>query len=105
MVSVDALTSWWERMPEARRTELLAHRCSPIRPDLALELWHESGWLPVVRPGRWSTDVHRLAWRFAPEVEEFLDAHAPDREQQERAALDLDGGGVLEEAAVRRPAV
>ena len=76
MVSVDALTSWWERMTDERRSELLAHRQSPLRPDLALELWQDSGWIPVVRPGRWSADVHRLAWRFAPEVEEFLAEHA-----------------------------
>jgi len=73
MIRTEALMPWWERMTESRRSELLAHRRAPIRPDLAVELWQESGWLPVVRPGRWSDDVDRLAWRFAPEVEEFLD--------------------------------
>jgi hypothetical protein len=72
MIHNDALMSWWERMTDDRRSDLLAHRHAPIRPDLALELWQDSGWLPVVRPGRWSDDVHRLAWRFAPEVEDFL---------------------------------
>ena len=76
MIHNDALMSWWERMADDRRSDLLAHRHAPIRPDLALELWQDSGWLPVVRPGRWSDDVHRLAWRFSPEVEDFLDDHA-----------------------------
>jgi hypothetical protein len=78
MIRNDALMSWWERMTDERRHALLAHRRAPIRPDLALELWQDSGWLPVVRPGRWSDDIHRLAWRFAPEVEDFLDAAAGD---------------------------
>jgi hypothetical protein len=78
MIHTDTLMPWWERMTDARRSELLAHRHAPIRPDLALELWQESGWLPVVRPGRWSDDVHRLAWRFSPEVEDFLDDVATD---------------------------
>jgi hypothetical protein len=78
MIHNDALMSWWERMTDDRRSELLAHRNAPIRPDLALELWQDSGWLPVVRPGRWSDDVHRLAWRFAPEVEDLLAAVTAD---------------------------
>jgi hypothetical protein len=78
MVRNDALMSWWERMTDDRRSELLAHRNAPIRPDLALELWQDSGWLPVVRPGRGSDDVHRLAWRFSPEAEEFLAHVAAD---------------------------
>ena len=84
MVHNDALLSWWERMTDDRRSELLAHRHAPIRPDLALELWQDSGWLPVVRPGLWSDDVHRLAWRFSPEVEEFL-SHV-DADHTPRAA-------------------
>jgi hypothetical protein len=80
MVGVDALESWWERLPPARRGELIRLRHSPLRPDLALELWQDSGWLPVVRPGRWSDDANRLAWRFAPEVEEFLAQHAAQQD-------------------------
>ena len=86
MVHNDALLSWWERMTDDRRSELLAHSHAPIRPDLALELWQDSGWLPVVRPGRWSDDVNRLAWRFAPEVEDFLADHAHEVAPQPASA-------------------
>jgi hypothetical protein len=72
MLADDALQSWWERMPTQTRALLADHVDGPIRPDIALHIWQESGFLPVVRPGRGSDDLHRLAWRMAPEVSRFV---------------------------------
>jgi len=72
MLADDALLSWWERMPTQTRALIAAHVDGPIRPDVALSIWQESGFLPVVRPGRGSDDLHRLAWRMAPEVSRFV---------------------------------
>ena len=76
MLTDDALRSWWDRMPPQTRTLVAENLDGPIRPDLALRIWEESGYLPVVRPGRGSDDLHRLAWRVAPEVARFVAARA-----------------------------
>jgi len=72
MLSEDALTSWWERMTPDTRALVVEYCRAPIRPDLALHIWQESGYLPVVKPGRAGDDAQRLAWGLAPEVTRFV---------------------------------
>jgi len=72
MLSEDALRSWWERMTPDTRALVVEYCHASIRPDLALHIWQESGYLPVVKPGRAGEDVRRLAWRLAPEAAQFV---------------------------------
>ena len=75
----DQLWQWWaEVLTDVERAELLATVDRPLRPDLALELWRNSGFVRVVEPEAWSVQTSPLTWRLTAEVRDFVAERAAE---------------------------